>query len=151
MWNSILSWDRPFFSPLEQLRQELDGLFSDSGFSDIRSVPRGGFPLINVGETADEIRVFVFAPGVDAKTLDVNLQNNVLSIHGQRPAHEADGRRGTYHRRERHNGEFTRAVSLPETIDPDAIQADLKDGVLTIKVKKRAEVQPRRIKVKAGK
>jgi len=152
MWNSILSWDRPFFGQLDQLRHDLDSLFSETGFSDIRSAPRGSFPLINVGESTDEVRVYVFAPGMNPDDLDVNLQNNVLSIQGRRsaePGQQAD--KGMYHRRERFDGEFARAVSLPETVDPDAVEANFKDGVLTVTVKKRAEVQPRRIKVKARK
>lgn len=152
MWNSILSWERPFFGQLDQLRHDLDSLFSETGFSDIRSAPRGSFPLINIGESTDEVRVFVFAPGMNADDLDVNLQNNVLSIHGRRSAEPGQQPgQGLYHRRERFDGEFTRAVSLPDTVNPNAVEASFKDGILTVTVKKRAEVQPRRIKVKADK
>ena len=151
MWNSILSWDRPLFGQLDQLRNDLDTLFGETGFSDIRSAPRGSFPLINIGENADEVRVYVFAPGMNADDLDVNLQNNVLSIHGRRSAEPGQTDKGLYHRRERFQGEFTRAVSLPETVDPEAVDANFRDGVLTVTVNKRAETQPRRIKVKAGK
>lgn len=151
MWNSLLSWDRPFSGQLDQLRSDLDSLFGETGFSDIRSAPRGSFPLINIGENADAVRVYAFAPGMSADDLEVNLQNNVLSIHGRRSAEPGQSDKGRHHRRERFEGEFTRAVTLPETVDPDAVEASFRDGVLTVTVGKRAETQPRHIKVKTVK
>src|SRR5699024_11391553 len=103
-----------------------------------------------VGETADEVRLLLFAPGVDAQSIDVDIQDNVLSIHGRRQSEPVDEDDGTYHRRERFSGEFTRVVSLPDTVDADTVEATLEYGVLDITAKKCAEVQPRRIEVQSG-
>jgi HSP20 family protein len=149
MRNSIVSWERPLFGSLAQFRQELDSLFGEAGIGDIRSVPRSAFPSIDMGETPEEVRVLVLVPGVDAESLEITMHDGVLKLHGQRQnGAGSDSEQVTYHRRERFGGEFTRTVSLPEAVDPDAVEARFKDGLLTISMKKRAAAQPRRVEVK---
>lgn len=147
---SLWNFDNSLFGDLDRLRQELDTLFNQSDWGGIRSNPRVGYPLINTGETQDAVHVYVFAPGVDADKLEVNLQSNLLSIRGERKRDDGAGGDGTTHRRERFGGEFSRMVTLPDTVDPDAVEASFRNGILTIRIAKRSEVQPRRIEVKTA-
>lgn len=147
---SIWNLDNSLFGDLDRLRQEIDGLFSNADWSGIRFNPRANYPLINTGETESAVHVYVFAPGTDPDTIEVNLQRNLLSIRGERKTGDGAGaERQTTHRRERFAGDFNRMVTLPDTVDPEAVEASFKNGVLAIKVGKRSEVQPRRIEVKS--
>ncbi len=142
----------PWFSDFSNLRRELDQLF-DVGLplANIRSVPRGTFPAINICEGKDAVRVQALVPGVDPKSVNVVFQNNTLTIQGERDT-AAEGRQEVaqerYHRRERFTGAFARVVSLPEGLNPDNIKAGCADGVLTITLSKREEQKPRKISVK---
>ena len=148
MASNLWNLDDSLFGDLDRLRQEFDNFFMNPERSGIRYNPRVGYPLINTGETEEAVHVYVFAPGMDADSLDVNLQRNLLSIRGVRKADGA-GEGDTAHRRERFQGEFNRMVTLPDTVDPEAVDASFSNGVLAIKVGKRSEVQPRRIQVKS--
>lgn len=145
---SIWNLDNSLFGDLDRLRQELDSLVGQTEWGGIRYNPRASYPLINTGETESAVHVYVFAPGMDANALEVNLQRNLLSIRGERKKDDGEERQTT-HRRERFAGEFNRMVTLPDTVDPDAVEASFNNGVLAIKVGKRSEVQPRRIDVKS--
>ena len=152
MFGDLWRFDVPQFRELDWVRQMMDDLFQDFEASDIRSVPRGTFPMVNVGTTADAVRVYVFAPGVDPKELDVTIQDNVLTLHGKRalPAKSAEGSQGAaFYRRERFGGEFSRAIALPEGLDSEAAEARARNGVLEITLPKREELQPRRIEITA--
>jgi HSP20 family protein len=85
---------------------------------------------------------------VDPATLEVNLERGLLSIAGERksPLASADAK-ATAHINERFDGRFSRAITLPDDADPDAVNAQLRDGVLRISVQRRASAQPRRIAV----
>ncbi len=146
---SLWNLDRSLLGDLDRLRQEIDSLFDQPDWGGIRFNPRAVYPLINTGETEEAVHVYVFAPGIDAGSLEVNLQRNLLSIRGERRADDAAEKADTVHRRERFRGEFNRMITLPDTVDPDAVEASLHNGVLSIRVGKRAEVQPRRIAVKS--
>lgn len=149
MLSSIWSLDAPFFSDFERLRRQVESVFDLSEPGGIRSVPRGAFPLVNIGETEKNVLVFVFAPGVSADDMDVSIEKNLLTIRGKREANadNGDGKQRTSHRRERFHGSFSRVISLPDTVDPDSCHARFRHGVLAITIDKRAETQPRRITV----
>jgi HSP20 family protein len=141
----------PWLSDFSNLRRELDQLF-DIGLplSNIRSVPRGTFPAINLNETKDGVNVQALIPGVDPKKIELTLENNTLTIRGERNQEKDEGEevaRQRYHRRERFSGEFARVVSLPDGLDPEKITAGSRDGVLTITIAKREEQKPRQISV----
>jgi len=150
-------WFEPYdswFGDINSLRQELDRLF-DIGvpLSNIRSVPRGTFPAINMYETKDGVNVQALIPGVDPQKVHLNFENNTLTIKGERSTAQAGGAeiaRERYHRRERFSGSFARVVSLPEGINPESITANCKDGVLNIQIAKREEQKPRQIPVKVS-
>ncbi|MFU8817632.1 MAG: Hsp20/alpha crystallin family protein [Pseudomonadales bacterium] len=118
--------------------------------SGVRSVRQGTYPPLNVGSSPDSIDVYLFAGGLDAKSLDLSLQQNLLTISGERTEkNEEDGQKDvTYYRRERFNGTFQRVLTLPEDVDPDKVDASYKDGVLHVRMGRREEVKPKRIEVK---
>lgn len=151
MFRNLARSDWTGFDDIHRLMRMMDDVMGDFGFADIRSAPLGSFPKVNVGETADTVNVYAFAPGVDRNDLELSVEGNTLVIRGKRHL-DAEGtdERKTWYRQERFTGEFTRAISLPETVDPDQIEARLKHGVLTVQLRKREEVQPRRIEIKAA-
>ena len=112
----------------------------------IRALRRGTFPPVNVGSTPDQVDVYLFAPGLDPKNLDLSIQQNLLTISGSRGiGADADAE---YYRRERFEGDFRRVISLPDDVDPDRVEAKYRDGVLRISVKRREAARPRQIEVK---
>jgi HSP20 family protein len=135
------------FSEVRRLEQELDELLggATSWSSGIRSLPAGTFPAINVGSTGEQITVYVFAPGIDPKSLDIQLQQNLLSISGVRQDAREQG--VTYYRQERFRGEFRRTLTLPEDVDPDKVEAKYREGIVEISVKRRESNKPRQIAI----
>ena len=101
-------------------------------------------PEFDVKEMADAYVIEADLPGVEEKDVDVNLSGNQLSISGKREStREEDGT--TYYAYERSYGSFTRAFTVPEGVDTENVQAELKNGVLTVHLPKKAEVKPKRI------
>jgi HSP20 family protein len=134
------------FDELWRLQQEVDELFGSwSSPMGIRSVPRGSFPAVNVGQTAERVDVYLFAPGIDPKSLDISMQQNLLTISGKREV-EA-GEEADYYRQERFGGEFRRVISLPEDVDPERVQAKYVDGIAQIAVQRRESARPRQIEI----
>jgi HSP20 family protein len=99
-----------------------------------------------VGSTPEQVDVFMFAAGLDPKTLDISIQKNLLSVAGERKAPvEKDV---DYYRKERFDGAFRRVITLPDDVDPEQVDAHYRDGVLQIHVKRRETARPRQIEVK---
>ena len=145
MFGYIPSLGSPF-AEFRRLEQELDELFGSTVWSGgIRSLPPGTFPAVNVGTTPDKVAVYLFAPGIDPKTLEITLQQNLLSISGRREIPVEQN--ATYYRKERFSGEFRRVISLPEDVEPDRVDAKYTDGIVQITVQRRAAAQPRRIEI----
>jgi HSP20 family protein len=134
------------FDELWRLQQEVDELFgSGSSPLGIRSLPRGTFPAVNVGQTPERVDVYLFAPGIDPKSLEIAIQQNLLTISGKR---ELGGEEEVnYYRQERFGGEFRRVISLPEDVDPERVQAKYVDGIVQIGVQRRESARPRRIEI----
>lgn len=112
--------------------------------------PRGAFvPLFDVRETRDGYEFRADMPGVREGDVDIAVTGKRLTVSGHREAEER--REGeTWYAAERSYGSFTRAFTLPEGVDSEHVTAELRDGVLTLRVPKRAEVQPRKIAVTGG-
>jgi HSP20 family protein len=85
-------------------------------------------------------------PGIDEKDIDIRLENNLLTVRGERKL-EKETKEENYHRIERSYGSFTRSFSLPNTVNTEEVKADYAKGVLTIHLGKRAEAKPKQIKV----
>jgi len=149
MYESLLNYPNSLFGQFERLRRELDDAFGVSGLpSSIRSVAAGGLPALNVGRTANSVEVYAFAPGLNASKIDVTIDRGVLRVSGERAPSLPDVREGvTVYAQERNTGHFTRAVALPDDVDPAQVQASYRDGVLVISVARREAAQPKRISV----
>jgi len=150
MYESLLNYPSSLFGEFDRLRRELDDVFGVSGLpSSIRSVAAGSLPAINIGRTPTSVEVYAFAPGLDASKVDITLDRGVLRISGERASALPDGERGkaNVYARERSAGRFTRAIALPDDVDPGQVKATYKDGVLQISIARRETVQPKRITV----
>ncbi len=141
----------PVFSEFSRIKNELDTLFeTGKPLSNIRSVPRGTFPAINIAEHKDGLDLKVYVPGVDPKSIDLNFIDNAFSIKGERKT-AGNGKtveQERYHRRERFSGPFSRIIGLPEGLDSEKIDASCKDGVLHIFIQKKEEKKPKQISIK---
>jgi len=135
----------PTFNDFFRLRDELDQLF-DIGLplSNIRSVPRGTFPAINIEEQKEAVCIDACLPGVEPKDVELTIEDNTLTIKGRR---ETGNGGGNYHRRERFSGNFSRIVSLPEGLDSDKAEARYHDGILSITIARAEEKKPKQISV----
>lgn len=143
---SLTSRSGPWFDPFEQLRREMDSMFETSfGPASIRSPARGAFPAVNVGVSPDSVDVYLFLPGLDPEKLDVSLEDHVLTVTGERPATEGEGR---VYLRERFSGSFTRAINLPDEVDSEKSRAEYRNGILHVSFGRRQEARVRRIEVK---
>lgn len=142
----ISNFNGDLFDRLDRMHREMDRMFGNwAGIPDIRSATAGDWPELNVGVLPERVDVYVFAPGIDAKSLDISLHQNVLTIAGERKVELLENTK-TY-RRERFRGGFRRAVSLPDGVDADKVEARYRDGVLHVTVPRQAKVQPRKITV----
>ena len=139
-------FDTTFFDEFRRLEGELDQLFGRGSLpAGIRAMRRGTFPPINVGATPERVDVYLFAAGLDPKSLDISIQKNLLAVSGDRkvPVDES----ADYYRQERFDGEFRRVITLPDDVDPDRVDAKYRDGVLQITVQRREAARPRQITV----
>jgi HSP20 family protein len=137
---------RDLFAEFDRLQRDFGGFLDTSPA--IRGFARGGYPALNVGVTPTAVEVYAFAPGLDPATIELNLDRGVLTLDGERKASLPTGdARTTVHSTERFVGRFRRVVSLPDDIDPGAVSASYRDGVLRVSIPRREAAQPRRIEV----
>jgi HSP20 family protein len=106
-------------------------------------------PAFEVKETKEGFTFKADVPGVDEKAIDITRTGNRLTISGKRES-EKEEQGDTYYTMERSYGSFTRAFTLPDGVDGDHIQADLRDGVLTIVAPKLPESQPKKVEIKGS-
>lgn len=106
-------------------------------------------PAVDVVEEKDALLLKAEIPGVRAEEVDVSVHGNVLTLKGERKISNDEKREG-YRRIERSYGSFTRSFTLPDTIELDKVGAELRDGILTVRLPKRPQLQPRRIDVKGA-
>ena len=135
------------FRDLARMQDEMARLFDDRRFGAGESV--GWTPACDIYEDEEGVSLRFELAGVDPKDVDVRFENGVLTVRGERKL-EAEDKRENYHRIERSYGTFTRAFSLPGTLDPERIKAEAKNGVLAITLPKKAEAKPRAIQVKVS-
>ena len=101
-----------------------------------------------VHEDAHKIVLVADLPGIDQKDVEINVEDNVLTLKGERKPEKVEGE--AFRRYERAYGVFTRTFTLPRTVAADKVTAEMKAGVLTLTLPKRAEAQPRQIKINVG-
>lgn len=146
MFGRLSSWEGNLFDELRRMERDADALFGRGPWpAGIRSVAQGTFPPINVGATPEKVEIYLFAAGLDPKGLDISIQQNLLTVSGERQTEVAEG--VDYYRQERFSGGFRRVITLPEDVDPDKVSASYRDGILQITVHRREATKPRQIEV----
>jgi HSP20 family protein len=135
------------FRGLSTLQDQFNRLFNES----FRNHPEESAlttwaPAVDIYETANELVVKADLPDVNEKDIDVRVENNLLTIRGERKFEKSVSEEN-YLRVERTYGSFSRSFSLPNTVNPEAIGAEYKNGVLTVTLPKREESKPRQVKV----
>jgi len=103
-------------------------------------------PAVDIRETDNELVVKADIPDVKFEDIDVHIENGTLTLKGERKF-EADKNEGGWHRVERSYGTFERAFTLPETVNPEGVKADYKNGALTVTLPKKEVAKPRQVKV----
>jgi HSP20 family protein len=131
------------YDPLASLR-----LFEDA-FTRFANEPQGNrpwTPSVDIYETENELVLKADLPDIDLKDLNVRVENQTLTISGERKFEKKESGKG-YHRIERSYGNFTRSFSVPNTFDTENIGASLKNGVLSVTLPKREAAKPRQVKI----
>jgi len=106
-------------------------------------------PPVDIYEDAHTVVVKMEVPGIDEKDIDVHIENNTLTVHGERKI-EKEEKEENFRRVERQYGSFTRSFTLPSSVDPGQVSAHYDRGVLKINLAKKAEAKPKQIKVNVG-
>lgn len=106
-------------------------------------------PPVDIKETENELVVKADIPDVEMKDIDVRMENGALTIRGERKF-EAKTDKGGWHRVERSYGAFERVFTLPETVEPEGVKADYKNGTLTVTLPKKEIAKPKQIKVQVS-
>ena len=150
-WNS---WQE-----MNRLRHEIDRAFEQVGWRNSgrndRTFPTAflpgraarAYPLVNVSEDANALYVTALAPGLDPSAIQLTVQDNRLTIAGEKPRVAAEIQPEAFHRSERAAGKFMRTVTLPIDVEHEQVQADYKNGLLVITLPKAETAKPKQIAV----
>jgi HSP20 family protein len=147
--------EKKLTASIEALRHELDRWLEfavEQGERAIDAIrPRGGagtwIPPADVLESTEEVLVVIDLPGVDPEAMEISLAGNMLTIRGEKPG-AALAAEQTRHQCERPSGTFSRSIAMPAPVDPDAVSAESKQGVVTIRLAKSERAKARKIAVK---
>lgn len=137
---------RPF-NELYRLRRQMNELYGAFAESAAPMLSAGVFPLTNVNEDSNNYYVRAELPGIKSDELDIQVTSDGISVTGERKIPE-EGNGVKYHRREREAGKFSRSINLPGEIDVNAVEASLKNGILTVTIPKAEVAKPRQITIK---
>ncbi|MGA8490860.1 MAG: Hsp20/alpha crystallin family protein [Terriglobales bacterium] len=143
----LTRWDP--FRELNTLQDRMNRLFRDSVAGETQDQPlaTSAFaPPVDVYEDEHNITLKIEVPGIDEKDIDVRVENNTLTVHGERKF-EKDEKEENFRRVERQYGSFTRSFTLPTTVDAEKVSANYDKGILKISLAKKAEAKPKQIKV----
>jgi HSP20 family protein len=152
MANSIRK--SPFFE-LSSLQDRVNQLFSQAfgGFDDLFEQPLTSpnfLPPVDISEDDHNIALKAEIPGVKLEDLSITLENNVLTIAGERKFKDEENKEN-FHRIERRYGRFTRSFTLPAGVDAAKVNATFEDGILSITLPKREEFKPKQITIEVKK
>ena len=140
------------FEPFREfgtLQDRINRVFRDSysGAGQDEALTTSSFaPAVDVYEDEHQIALKIEVPGIDEKDIDIRVENNTLTVHGERKI-EKEEKEENYRRVERQYGSFTRSFTLPQTVDTESVSANYDKGVLKITLPKKAEAKPKQIKV----
>ena len=143
--NTLVRWEP--FRGISSLQEQFNRLFENRFAPGTEEQTLTAWaPAVDVYETENELVIKADLPQMPEKDLDVRVENNMLTIRGERKF-EQKVKEENYLRMERAYGSFSRGFSLPNTVNTEAIQAEYKEGVLTVTLPKRAESKPKQVKV----
>src|ERR1700722_8695101 len=144
---AITRWDP--FRDVVALQNRVNSLFREMNEGDNPLTTASFVPAVDIYEDAKRVVLKLEVPGMEEKDLDIRVENNTLTVKGERKL-EKDEREENFHRIERRYGSFYRAFTLPSTVDTENVQASYNAGVLKLELNKKPEAQPKQIKVNFG-
>jgi HSP20 family protein len=146
-WTPRGMLNRDYFGDVENTRSQMmnffDALANPSANAGFRT---GVFPTLNMYEDEDQLYITAEMPGISANDLNIIVENDKLTIRGERKIPEKD-KKLNIHRQERESGYFRRIISLPTKIDANRVSAVTRDGILEITLPKAIEAKPRQIQI----
>ncbi len=143
--NSVIRWNR--LRNLSNLQEQVNQLFDSATPAQAdNSALTSWAPAVDIHETENEVVLKADIPGVNEKDIDVRVENNTLTVRGER-SFNSEVKEDNYLRIERTYGSFSRSFGLPTTVNTEAIKAEYKNGVLTVEMPKRAESKPKQVKI----
>jgi HSP20 family protein len=143
----ITRWDP--FREFSSLQDRMNRLFRESQGPEESLATSSFAPPVDVYEDEHNVTLKIEVPGIDENDIDVRIENNVLTVHGERKF-EKEEKEQNYRRVERQYGSFTRTFTLPTTVDAEKVSANYDKGILKIALPKKAEAKPKQIKVNVG-
>lgn len=136
------------FSTIRRLQEEMNRAFGGGATEDAStSVVSHWVPAVDIHEEQDRYVMSADVPGVDPASIDVTMENGVLTISGERKSERSEERNNGARRVERLYGSFYRRFALPDSVDAEHVEARSQHGVLEVVIPKKAQVQPKKIKV----
>ena len=150
---AIVRWEP--LRDLLSLQERMNRMFGEyrgaaAGSDDEWALGGSWAPVVDIYEQGSDIVLKAELPGVDPKDVDIRLENNVLTLRGQRKL-ESEVKKESYHRVERSYGSFSRSFTLPSVVDQAGIKAEVKDGILKVVLPKREEAKPKQIEISVAK
>jgi HSP20 family protein len=148
---ALIRWEPA--AELNSIQTEMNRLFNSLFDTPARAstgpVARRWIPAMDLVEEGDHYVLRADLPGLSEKDVNIELESDVLTISGERNAERTD-EKGGYHRVERAYGSFSRSLTLPEGINPEAVQAKFDRGVLEVRIPKPEQVKPRKVTISVG-
>ena len=144
---AITRWDP--FREVIALENRFSSLFREMNQGEGPLTTASFVPAVDIYEDGKKVVLKLEVPGLEEKDLDIRVENNTLTVKGERKF-ETEEKQENFHRIERRYGSFYRAFTLPSTVDHEHIDANYKNGVLALELSKKPEAQPRQIKVNVG-
>jgi HSP20 family protein len=144
---AINRWDP--FRDVVALQNRVNSLFREMNEGDNPLTTASFVPAVDIYEDPKKVVLKLEVPGMEEKDLDIRVENNTLTVKGERKL-EKDEKEENFHRIERRYGSFYRAFTLPSTVDTENVQASYNAGVLKLELNKKPEAQPKQIKVNVG-
>ena len=145
---AIIRWDP--FREVVALQNRVNSLFRDFNEGEGPLTTASFVPAVDIYEDAQKVVLKLEVPGIEEKDLDIRVENHTLTVKGERKF-EKEEKEENFHRIERRYGSFHRAFTLPSTVDTENVAANYDAGVLKLELKKKAEAQPKQIKVNVDK
>ena len=144
---AITRWDP--FREVVALQNRVNSLFREMNEGDSPLTTASFVPAVDIYEDPKKVVLKLEVPGMDEKDLDIRVENNTLTVKGERKF-EKDEKEENFHRIERRYGTFFRSFTLPSTVDSEHINAGYTNGILKLELSKKPEAQPKQIKVNVG-